>query len=321
MSDFSVPQKDLEIPEIMSKLSARFARHHRFEHLEQTFERLLALRLADLRAGRCQEAMSLALIAATGSGKTTAGRRLVQRANQRLLVSDFPNGKIICLTIPSPATLKSVGMSILSALGYDLKTDRKIWYIWDLVRLHLAENQVLFLYLDEAQDLKKKGRRNELPEIVNTLKSISQDPDWPVGFLLSGTEDLKEIINLDTQLVRRMKAIRFEPLTVSSDSLDMLTLIQSYASKAGLSFNAEERNDDLGKRVLHASAYQFGLVIKLSLFAIEEALYAGDAELDCHHFGRGFTTWKACRDAFNPFLVPDYLQIDTQRLYTDEEDF
>lgn len=306
----------VDVPETISQLSTRFALHERYGDLETLVNRLLAVRLADLRAGRILEANSLVLTAATGSGKTTAMRRLVQHSNAYLHASEFPEGRIVSVTVPSPATLKSVGISILAALGLQLRADRKIWYIWDLVRFHLRENKVLFLHLDEAQDLKKKGRQNELSEIVNTLKSISQDTEWPVGFLLSGTEDLKEIVNLDTQLVRRMKAISFEPLTASNDAKDMLTLIESYASKAGLRFETGDATFDFGKRLVHAASYQFGLVIKLALFAIEDALYENDHCLDAHDFVSAYKTWKGCTDAFNPFIVNDYLQIDTQRMFT-----
>jgi hypothetical protein len=100
----------------------------------------------------------------------------------------------------------------------------------------------------------------------------------------------------------------------------MLTLIESYADKAGLAFEIDELPDDIGNRILHASSYQFGLVIKLALFAIEEALYGADTSLSDHHFATAYKAWKGCTDAFNPFLVSDFLQIDTQRMFTDEED-
>jgi len=312
------PVSACDVPDIMSLLSARFAQHERYFDLERAVDRLLSNRLADLRAGRTKEADSLVLTAATGSGKTTAMLRLIGRLNDLLADSDYPDGKIVSVNVPSPATLKSVGISTLASLGIQLKSDRQIWYIWDLVRFHLSENKVLLLHLDEAQDLKKRGRQNELAEIVNTLKSISQDTEWPVGFLLSGTEDLKEIVNFDRQLVRRTKALSFDPLTPSNDALDMLSLIESYANKAGLVFETIELHDDLGKRILHASCYQFGLVIKLALFAIEEALYGADTSLSDYHFATAFKAWKGCTDAFNPFLVGDYLQIDTQRMFTAE---
>lgn len=313
----SLPKRS--VPDIMSELSARFAQHERYVDLERAVDRLIAVRLADLRSGRIQEADSLVLTAQTGSGKTTAMRRLIRGASDNLQKSDFPDSQIISVTVPSPATLKAVGISILAALGFPLKADRQNWYIWDLVRFHLAENRVLFLHLDEAQDLKRKGRQNELADIVNTLKSISQDTEWPVGFLLSGMEELKEIVNFDRQLVRRMKAMSFDPLSATSDALDMISLIESYASRASLQFDPANDATDLGKRILHASSYQFGLVIKLAVFAIEVALYAGHAKLKASHFAQAYKEWKGCTPAFNPFMVSDYLMIDTQRMFTSQE--
>ena len=117
-----------------------------------------------------------------------------------------------------------------------------------------------------------------------------------------------------------MSGIRFKPLTAQENALDMLSLVQSYAAQAKLDFDHHLGSKDLGQRLLHASAYQFGLVIKLAILAIEEALYAGHASLEPAHFEDAFRKWKGCTDAFNPFLVNDYLQIDTQRMFTMEGD-
>ena len=153
------------------------------------------------------------------------------------------------------------------------------WYIWDLVRYHLRENRVLFLHLDEAQDLKSRSTVNEISNVVNTLKSISQDPEWPVGLLLSGTEGLQQIVNFDPQLVRRVKGLRFAPLCFGGDAIDILDLVESYAARAGLRFDRGDQNMQLGERVIHASAYQFGLCITLTIYAIEDALLADDTVL------------------------------------------
>ncbi len=46
---------------------------------------------------------------------------------------------------------------VLRELGYHLIVERQAWYIWDIVRHQLRERRVLFLHLDEAQDLSAHG--------------------------------------------------------------------------------------------------------------------------------------------------------------------
>lgn len=304
----------------LSELRARFVQHERYGPLSDMVRRLVASRLADLRAGRVTEAMSLALTAGAGSGKSVTIKHLCLEIHRELAVSDFPQGKIVSVNVPSPATLKSFGIRILLDLGYDLTGKREAWYIWDLVRFHLRQNHVLFLHFDEAQDLHSFKSKSELPEIVNMLKSISQDDIWPVGFILSGTEDLKRVINFDAQLMRRVKGYRFEKLQLQNDAEDILALVASYCAAVGLRPVSPEDGENLGERIIHASAYEFGLAIKMTLEAIEKALYGGGNYLSREHFAAAFEESKSCGDAFNPFLIPDFTKVDPRKLFGAEGD-
>lgn len=306
--------------ETLSALNARFVQHERYDQLFDLAHRLVSLRLADLRSGRVTEGLSLALTAGSGSGKTTAMRHLVRAIQKELSVSDYPQAKIISVSVPSPATLKYVGLRILHALGYELTAARQAWYIWDKVRFHLRENHVLFLHLDEAQDLNTRNSKSELPHVANMLKTISQDDAWPVGFFLSGTEGLKDIINFDAQLGRRIKGIRFEPLKLHSDADDVVGLVESYCAAAGICLGPGAEEDSLGERIIHAGAYEFGLAIRLTLMAIEKALYADVDCLSRDDFATAFEEWKGCGDAFNPFLIPDFTQVDPRKLFGEEGD-
>lgn len=185
--------------EKIAALRDHFVQHERFDPLEARFAMLIAKRLSDLTPGRFSEAHGLALSGASGTGKSAAMAFLLDRARQRLVTTQHPDATIISLRVPSPATLKFLGQTLLRALGYQISSERQAWYIWDLVRHHLRERKVLFVHLDEAQDLASRGTRHELSAVASMLKTLMTDPDWPVGIILSGTPELEEILNHDPQ--------------------------------------------------------------------------------------------------------------------------
>lgn len=127
-------------------LRDHFIHHERFEPLEARFAMLLAKRLSDLDAGRSSEAHGLALSGPSGTGKSAAMNHLLAGVGQQLSTPRHWDAPIISLRVPSPTTLKFVGYTLLRALGYQIGSERQAWYIWDLVRHHLKERQVLFVH-------------------------------------------------------------------------------------------------------------------------------------------------------------------------------
>ncbi len=210
---------------------------------------------------------------------------------------------------------------VATPIGYDLRTERQAWYIWDLVRFHAKERGVLFLHLDEAQDLSARGTERERQAVVNMLKSLMQDPAWPVGFILSGTHELKDILNFDAQLGRRVYPIQLEPLDALNDGDDVRELVQAYCRKSGLVAADTLSNGDFTARLVHAAASEFGLVIELIIAAIEEALIAKQPKLTSHMFVDAFRRRSGCFDGLNPFLIDDFEHVDPRAILSRSEGF
>lgn len=124
--------------------------------------------------------------------------------------------------------------TILRGLGYPVNGRREAWYVWNLVRHHLRERRTLFLHLDEAQDLAARGTERERHSVVNLLKSLMQDPEWPVGLILSGTGELADILNFDPQLGRRFQPIRFDPVSEIADLEKVRDLLSAYVAKTAV---------------------------------------------------------------------------------------
>lgn len=302
----------------IADLRARFILHERFEPLQARFRILLEKRLADIAAGRSADAHGIALSEASGTGKSCAMAQLISRARTELAQTSCADAPIISLRVPSPATLKFLGQMILRALGYNLSAERQAWYIWDLARHQLRQRRVLFLHLDEAQDLNSRGTVGELTAVASMLKTLMTDPDWPVGILLSGTEELERILNHDPQLARRMDAVHFAPLSPVIHAPDVVGLIGDYAIRAGLSAAPDSQTIALAERLVHASAFQFGLVIEIIIAAIEVALLEQTPALQAHHFALAYEHRSSCSDAFNPFIVTDYHRIDARKVFIRE---
>lgn len=150
------------------------------------------------------------------------------------------------------------------------------------------------------------------------LKTLMTDDDWPVGIILSGTTELEDILNHDAQLGRRMKTIYFGPLSPVGHADDVLDLIDAYCDRGELSVGDDVASTELAERLIHAAANQFGLVIELTLAAMEQAYLQGDTFLRNTHFAGAYAQRSGSEDAFNPFIIPDYHRIDARQVFARE---
>jgi Bacterial TniB protein len=176
--------------------------------------------------------------------------------------------------------------------------------IWGLVRSRLSIRRVLFLHLDEAQDLLRHQSAKELESVVRTLK---------VALILSGMPELKDLLNHDPQLARRFFPVEFPRLHRSGDIDRVIGMVKFYAEKADLgSLNVNTK--DFAARLIHAADCEFGLSIELVIAAIEEALLADSASLSNMHFAEAFKIRSGCIAGLNPFLADSFERIDARAL-------
>ncbi|MEP1611248.1 MAG: ATP-binding protein [Roseobacter sp.] len=297
----------------LAKLRGQFIRHAAYEQLCDQFERHLQRRRAALSLGLFEEARGIAIVGASGSGKSTlAARLLTQHPDIQQPHAESQRAEIISLLVPSPATLKDVGSTILGALGYDSMRRSPAGAIWDQVRTLLHNRETLFVHLDEAQDLFSSQNANVRNDVVNTLKSLMNSKAWPVGLILSGTPKMLEMINSDNQLKRRIDMVSIDAVTWASHGKEVRAYFKAYANKAGLSMCPELDLKDFLPRLLHAGANEFGLTVSMILSGIENAVLEGTDTLRLEHFIDAFQLKSGCVRGLNPFVVSDYRAIDTR---------
>lgn len=317
MTNFMLtPDHAIEIGQTISALRARFVTHDQYIELAEQFDLLLYRRRADLAAGRHPEARGIVLVGGPGSGKSTAIQRLfLKHPDIQILRDDKVEADVVSFPVPSPATLKSVGLSCLKGLGYPLRRDRTASIIWDLVQAHLRQRKVLFMHLDEMQDLHVNRSQSETQSVVNTLKSLMQNSSWPVGLVLSGTRALKDLVNLDPQLSRRLIPIEFVEINSTANNASVATVISQYADTARLSLNPTVLDAEHLRRLIHAAANELGLVIEMVIAAIEEALLRQEVCLTIDAFRRAYRRKAGCPDVLNPIVADDWRAINTRQLF------
>lgn len=182
MTELQNMERAREIGRVTADLRTRFVKHKRYLRLAEEFDLLLYRRRAEIESGLQSEARGLIVIGASGSGKTTAIRRLfAKHPDLHLPQPDVEQADVVSFLVPAPATLKSVGYDCLTSLGYPLNRDRTGAVIWSKVQTLLSRRKVLFLHLDEVQHLAAR-------EIVETGACQQQQaalpPDAEIGMVL-----------------------------------------------------------------------------------------------------------------------------------------
>lgn len=251
------------------------------------------------------ETRGIMVVAGAGGGKTSLVRQAL--SNHPALQPSETRMPCVSVSVPSPATMKSVAREILRASGYaGSERNRPAWDLWNDVRCRFQLLGTVVLWIDEAHDLFPNGSKSEAPQILKTLKSLMQG-DGAVIVVLSGVESLWDSISFDHQVQRRYSKFELPPVITSADCKLMWSLLGSFCDRAAL--QRPERSD-LVERLAHAGRHRFGLCIEQIISAIEIALTHGDDRLDVQHFADAFFMQDGCTIGGNVFLSPRWSSID-----------
>lgn len=266
--------------------------------------------IGDMRVGRLTEGRILALVGASGAGKTRALERVFARneeiADWQDIDADSP---LVSIKAPSPCTLKQLGFELLKALGYPIRRELKEYVVWELVREHLKLRMVRYVHIDELQHVAKKANVKEAQKVRDTLKGLVQWPQWPVSLILSGTPEIAAFIEDDAQIKRRCLVVHFPSLDVDSDATQFaVRLKQLVERKAELGLDGDAVM--LARKIIYAAERQYGTAIELVQDAALEALREGVKAVDAGHFARIFKIRTGCADDMNVFTAADWRNIE-----------
>ena len=297
---------------IVANLRGKYVTLKRDHGFNARLDRLLSMDVngnpvMDGEAGRTAgEKRGIAVVGGAGSGKTSLIKKAIGK-HPALQPSEDAPMPVVEITVPNPATMKSVGFEILKKTRYEeLANKRTAWEIWNDVRTRFRLLGTLVLVIDEAHDLFPKGSKSEAYEILRTLKSLMQG-EGSVIVVLCGIESLYDCISFDYQVQRRFAKFELPPVTTSADSKLVWGLIGTFCDRAGL---GRPEQTDLVDRLAHAGRHRLGICIEQIISAIEIALMRGDTTLDIQHFADAFFEQEGCEIGRNVFLSPRWSSID-----------
>jgi len=261
----------------------------------------------------------LAVVAPTGAGKSRTLEWVFSEL-ERIAASPDSTGpvNIVSVRVRTPATLRTTAEAVMAKIGYPVPirnlNEATVSGLWEKVHFQLKAQKVSILHFDEAQDIWGNANKPQRVAVINTLKSLTQNPEWPVIVILSGTEELKEMLNQDHQLARRIKPTEILPIAKATDANTVRAVITSFTAEAGL-LGFQETDPKFIDRFFVACCNRLGIAIKLVIGAIKQAILADDPGLTDHHFVLAYADIAECDAPMNPFLSDDWSTIDASKVY------
>lgn len=300
-----------DIARIKAELRSRFVHHEGYQALRARYRDLIAKRTAELALGLISEGRGIAVIGESGSGKTTAVQRILRHDGPFDAAAD--EIRWISLRVPTPATQKDLTRAMLVALKFPIARDTTASRMWELVHHHLALRRTWFIHLDEGQELGGRGSDAERAGVINSLKSLMQIPDWPLNLIVSGTPELRQLLQQDAQLSRRFYIVPLAPINEIVFRDHVRDLIARYAQLAGLPLARDLDEAEFVPRLIHAAREQFGILLELLIDALAHALAQPSGRLDRRAFSAAYAERTGAILAANPFDAPDFRTVPNGR--------
>jgi hypothetical protein len=253
------------------------------------------------------ESRGVLVLDGPGGGKTSLIHKAL-REHPDLQPMNEAHRPWLGVSVPSPATVKSLGWEILRVSGYPEVSERKSgWQVWKLIRARLKLLGTTVLWIDEAHDMFNGGiKKNEIEIMLKMLKTTMQG-ESAVVVVLSGIEDLGQIASFNDEVKRRFSHLKLPQVTVASNAEELSAVVEAYCEAAGLT---PQLDKDLIPRLIYASRGRFGRCIENLIHAIEIALLKGDSQLSRDHFAEARVVQEGCEPGGNVFVSQKWSQIN-----------
>ncbi|MGF7054750.1 type II secretory pathway predicted ATPase ExeA [Bosea sp. OAE752] len=317
----SMPSAELALADKMALVRAEYIETDLDDRLRASIDavlRTLISRRASEENRRRNETRALVVVGEAGTGKTSSLDRMFRThpalGDYGALASECPIARVV---VPAPCTMKALGVAILHALGYPLSRDLREHAIWTRVHETLQTSGKVILHLDEMHNLTDKANALELDSIRKALKTLLVSYDWPMGLVISGLPSLVPAMREIDEVRRRGRFIRIPLLSMPTDS-DLVDEALNRCCKIADIRVPDGFTEYAGSRLSHAGLQRYGIVVELIHEAIEAALLHRADTLDIAHFATAYNGRTGCGDRMNPFIAPDWPDIDATAVLVDE---
>ncbi len=250
----------------------------------------------------------LFLMGATGAGKTT----LLKSYEQDYPRLETPSGTVVpvlSVTIPSPATVKSVVSKLLWELGdpaYERGTTSN-----QTIRLIglMKDCGVSLVFLDEFQHFIDRDSAKVLKTVSDWLKNLILDTKVPI--VLIGLPEAETVFQFNPQLSRRFaNRHNLSSFEWSVDSgREFRTFLHAVESQLPLMEKSALASEEMALRFYYASDGIVAYVMKLIRYGTHLALRQGQEKLDFNVLATAFDKYVKADKPHkqNPFLKDSWI--------------
>ncbi|AVA21282.1 MULTISPECIES: ATP-binding protein [unclassified Rhizobium] len=270
--------KDLDLSDFMANLRAQ---HCAIEPRDAIFADLVhaqKMSLLSPQADDDKERKILFVVGGSDAGKSKMIKHAIATDPAFALRHDEygrPVNPIVRIRAPNPCSLRNIGILLLEAVGYPIRSDAKETYVWPLVPGQLARRGVMFVVIEEAQRVMKLDDWYEQSKVWDTLINLVDNEHWPVRLILAGMPILEKLREAEEQIQNRSKIQKLMPIPATKYPIVSTWIKTIISEHAGL----ELRNlpvDDVSKRLIHASEGNTGAIFKLIMSSVELVMSLGD---------------------------------------------
>lgn len=223
-----------------------------FNGIQQCAERSIAYK----------EPIGSMLLAKGGLGKTTLCNTIVSQMPRSIKVEKDRKKTIIpafYVEVPSPATVKSLAITMLHKLGDPSHHTGTTSYLTDRLGYLLQQCETKLVFLDEFHHLfERKATSTRLNITVgNWLKTLVNETG--ISFCLVGLPEFAELIQVDSQIARRFPFhYQLNPLTLGTQTspgtlYPFLKEVSHRASEIQISFSPDFDNFQLRVQIYTAT--------------------------------------------------------------------
>lgn len=270
---------------------------------------------ASLLCGEHQECNGLVVVGESNSGKTREINRALLRLSQRqpVLESGRPV-RYLQIALDGETTWKSLGLHVVSELGYQMTGRRTEHEIWTQVRRQLERTGTWLIHIDECQHMFETLGEKETRKVINSIKTFMKHRHWPVVIVLSGIPELLEKVNFDPQFRNLMTPFHMGAINpLSENDLDEIdTAFVGYAQVAGVDIE-EVRTKDVYLRLCHAHGNLYGRVFKF-MVDVFSSIPPDRDHLTLDFLAERYAERMGCMPGHNPFVRDDYEACDVDIL-------
>ncbi len=309
----NIPSDNPELGLLLTKLNESYVSSARDKRLSSQFDRLVdgAILPPQAEAGKRLEGRALFVMGESGAGKSRSlsylfSKRPALNPYETYIGTMMP---LVSVIAPSPCTLRQLANAILDRMGYETKTDLKENVAWRIVKQQLKLRKTIILHIDEIQHCLQNLSDHEKQKVLDTLKNLMQNPDWPMRLVLSGLPEFGRFALRDKQIPFRSRTIHIAPLSIPADLKWVRFMVTSIFERLQFDVSALS-SDEFYLRLCHAASNLTGRIARHVQAAGEEVIYAGRNAVTIRDFAEAYALYSGCEPDENIFMIRNWQLIN-----------